>query len=53
MARVETIAIERNGGKVVINKSDYDPERDTLFGEKAEPKKTRSQSARKEKAERD
>lgn len=53
MARVETIAIERNGGKVVINKSDYDPERDTLFGEKAEPKKPGRQPTRKEKAERE
>jgi hypothetical protein len=40
MARVETVEVNRNGTKVIINKSDFDPQKDTIWGEqkKFEPK---------------
>jgi hypothetical protein len=37
MARVETVEVNRNGTKVIINKSDFDPQKDTLWGEQKKP----------------
>ena len=37
MAKLETVEVDRNGTKVIINKSDFDPDRDKLFGGKAAP----------------
>lgn len=39
MAACETVKIIREGGEVVINKSDYDPKEHKLAGEKKAKKK--------------
>ena len=48
MADVETVTVEYTGspGPVVINKSDYDPEKHTLVGDSA-PKKKRGRPRKK------
>lgn len=51
MAKVETVAIERNGAKVLINKSAYDPGKHKLHGEKSEAKKPTRRSTKSEKSE--
>jgi len=45
--KIETVEINRNGVKLIINKSDFDPKNDTLFVIKASPvKKTPAKKAK-------
>jgi hypothetical protein len=39
MARLPTIKIQRGDGYVIINESDFDPERHTRYGDAPEPAK--------------
>lgn len=35
--KLETVSVDRDGVEVIINKSDFDPKKDTLWGDKAKP----------------
>lgn len=36
MAVIETVEVNRNGVKVIINKSDFDPKKESLWSDKLE-----------------
>lgn len=45
--KLETVSVDRDGVEVIINKSDFDPKADKLWGEAEKPKAKPKAKAKK------
>lgn len=52
MSRVETVEVDRNGTKVIVDKDKFNPEKDKLWGEKEEqPKRKPGRPSKRQSSE--